>query len=60
MNSSPIYFDHEKLIAYQRSIQFVAWASRLLEDVPAKLAVSDQLDRASSSVPLNIAEGNAR
>jgi four helix bundle protein len=60
MNSSNFYFDHEKLIAYQRSIQFVAWASQLLEDVPAKLAVFDQLDRASSSVPLNIAEGNAK
>jgi four helix bundle protein len=54
------YFDHEKLIAYQRSIQFVAWASPLLESLPAKLAVSDQLDRASTSVPLNIAEGNGK
>ena len=60
MNIPHLYFDHERLIAYQRSIQFVAWASKLLEDVPAKLAVSDQLDRASSSVPLNIAEGNAK
>src|SRR5262245_17081213 len=60
MSHSKIYFDHEKLIAYQRSIEFVAWASRLLEEVPAKLAVCDQLDRASTSVPLNIAEGNAK
>jgi four helix bundle protein len=55
-----IYFDHEKLIAYQRSIQFVAWAGPLLEGLPVKLAVCDQLDRASTSVPLNIAEGNAK
>ena len=60
MNTTKTYFDHEKLIAYQRSIQFVAWASPLLEKLPAKLAVSDQLDRASTSVPLNIAEGNAK
>jgi four helix bundle protein len=60
MNSSKIYFDHEKLIAYQFSIQFVVWASKLLEELPAKMAVFDQLDRASSSVPLNIAEGNAK
>ena len=60
MNHSKIYFDHEKLIAYQRSIEFVAWASQLLEEWPAKLAVCDQLDRASTSVPLNIAEGNAK
>jgi four helix bundle protein len=60
MQSSAPSFDHEKLIAYQRSIQFVAWASHLLENLPAKLAVCDQLDRASTSVPLNIAQGNAK
>lgn len=53
-------FDHERLVAYQRSIQFVVWASHLLEHVPSRLAVHDQLDRASTSVPLNIAEGNAK
>jgi len=60
MNTPKTYFDHERLIAYQRSIQFVAWSSPILEKLPAKLAVSDQLDRASTSVPLNIAEGNAK
>jgi len=60
MHARRIYFDHEKLIAYQRSIQFVAWSSQLLEKLPSKLAVSDQLDRASTSVPLNLAEGNAK
>jgi len=54
------YFDHEKLLAYQRSIQFVAWASQLLDGIPTKLAVCDQLDRASTSAPLNIAEGNGK
>jgi four helix bundle protein len=60
MTTTKPFFDHEKLIAYQRSIQFVAWSSPLLEKLPPKLAVSDQLDRASTSVPLNIAEGNAK
>lgn len=60
MQVQKIYFDHEKLIAYQRSIQFVAWSSQLLEKLRAKLAVSNQLDRASTSVPLNLAEGNAK
>ena len=60
MNPNPIYFDHEKLVAYQRSIQFVAWSTQLLENFPPKLAVSEQLDRASTSVPLNIAEGNGK
>jgi four helix bundle protein len=60
MEKTAFTFDHEKLVAYQRSIQFVAWATDLLESVPAKLSVSDQLDRASTSVPLNIAEGNGK
>jgi four helix bundle protein len=60
MNPSRMYFDHEKLVAYQRSIEFVAWSGPLLEILPSKLAVADQLDRASTSVPLNIAEGNAK
>ena len=60
MNTPKPMFDHEKLMAYQRSIQFVAWSSPLLEKLPSKLAVADQLDRASTSVPLNIAEGNAK
>jgi four helix bundle protein len=60
MNTTKALFDHEKLFAYQRSIQFVAWSSAWLGKLPAKLAVADQLDRASTSVPLNIAEGNAK
>jgi four helix bundle protein len=60
MNKLQFYFDHEKLVAYQRSIQFVVWANQILENVSSKLAVHDQFDRASTSVPLNIAEGNAK
>ena len=63
MNTTQPCFDHEKLVAYQRSVQFVAWSSQLLEELApksAKLAVWDQFDRASTSVPLNIAEGNAK
>src|SRR2546426_1773130 len=60
MNTTKTYFDHEKLVAYQRSIQFVAWSSPLLDKLSQKLAVADQLDRASTSVPLNIAEGNSK
>ncbi len=53
-------FDHERLEAYQLSIQFVAWSTDLLETVPKTLAVHDQLDRASTSIALNIAEGNGK
>jgi hypothetical protein len=31
MNTTKTLLDHEKLIAYQRSIQFVTWSSPLLE-----------------------------
>ena len=53
-------FDHEKLTVYQRSISFVGWAESIIEDQPKSLAARDQLDRASTSVPLNIAEGNGK
>ena len=53
-------FSHEKLHVYQRSIDFVAWTQPILEELPGKVSARDQLDRASTSVPLNIAEGNAK
>ena len=56
----PPLFDHDKLEAYQQSLGFIRWATPLLEKLPAKLSVCDQLDRASTSVPLNIAEGNGK
>jgi four helix bundle protein len=54
------YFDHEKLNVYQAAIRFVAWVGDLLESVPKGLAAHNQLDRASTSIPLNIAEGNGK
>ncbi len=51
------YFDHEKLDVYQRSIAFCGWVGELLSDITGKAAAKDQLDRASTSLPLNIAEG---
>ncbi|MCR6655177.1 MAG: four helix bundle protein [Opitutus sp.] len=56
--SSP--FDHEKLRAYQRALEFVSWVGPIVEELPAKLAARDQLDRASTSIVLNIAEGNGK
>lgn len=53
-------FDHEKLNVYQASITFVAWASELLLKIPKHLSIHNQFDRASTSIPLNIAEGNGK
>jgi four helix bundle protein len=54
------YFDHEKLDVYQQAIAFCAWAGDLINEVPAKASAMDQLDRASTSIPINIAEGNGK
>jgi four helix bundle protein len=55
-----IYFDHEKLDVYRDSIAFCGWAGEFLGAVSAKAAAKEQLDRASTSIPLNIAEGNGK
>ena len=55
-----IYFDHEKLDVYRESIAFCGWVGELLSQISAKAAAKDQLDRASTSLPLNIAEGNGK
>lgn len=56
----PSRFDHEKLNVYQRSLQFVVWTTELLERIPTRLSAHGQIERASTSIPLNIAEGNGR
>ena len=55
-------FDHDKLVVYRVSIEFVAWVGTLLDGPLAscRQSVVGQLDRASTSVPLNIAEGNGK
>lgn len=56
----PHFFDHEKLKVYQSAIEFITWSTDLVFQIKAKAAVKDQLDRASTSVALNIAEGNGK
>ena len=53
-------FDHEKLKVYHAAIAFVAWSSDLLSGIPKSISVHNQFDRASTSIPLNIAEGNGK
>ena len=52
------YFDHEKLDVYKVSIEFVILSNEIAEQLPrGKSYLADQLQRASSSISLNIAEG---
>src|SRR5438132_8307951 len=55
-----IYFDHEKLDVYREAIDFCGWVGEFLAAISAKIAAKDQLDRASTGIPLNIAEGNGK
>ena len=54
------YFDHEKLDVYRQAIDFCGWVGEFLASISPKAAAKDQLDRASTSIPLNIAEGNGK
>ncbi len=55
-------FDHEKLDAYRLSIEFVAQAAALLDEIAGtgRTSAMRHLDEASTSVALNIAEGNGK
>ena len=55
-----IYFDQGKIDVYQETIAFCGWVGEFLTAISAKAAAKDQLDRASTSIPLNIAEGNGK
>lgn len=58
-------FSHEKLEVYQLALSFVGWLADLLPELKANKEarigdVVDQIDRASTSIVLNLAEGNGR
>ena len=58
--SQECWFDHEKLDVYRETIAFIAWLSALLEGAVKLGDVKDHLDSASTSIALNIAEGNGK
>ncbi|HUA38517.1 MAG TPA: four helix bundle protein [Candidatus Sulfopaludibacter sp.] len=53
-------FDHERLEAYKKSPAFAQWVEPVLERLPKSAAVHNQLDRARTSIVLNIPEGDGR
>jgi hypothetical protein len=50
-------FAHEKLHVYSKSLTFIATVSTCASDWEKKHAVTDQLNRASESLVLNLADG---
>ena len=55
-----MYFDHEKLIVYQKSLEFVELIEPILQRFKYHLSVVEHLDEASTSIALNIAEGTGK
>jgi len=54
-------FDHEKLDCYRLAIDFIAWVGMLIDErARAKPSALKHLDEASTSIALNIAEGNGK
>ena len=52
------YFDHEKLDVYKVAIAIVILIEEVVNQLPRGRAyLADQLQRAGTSIPLNIAEG---
>jgi len=53
-------FSHEKLTVYQRSLEFIEFVNKAIPQDKTKTSVFEQLDRACTSIPLNIAEGTGK
>src|SRR4030095_14230648 len=53
-----VQFDHEKLDVYSATVEFISLAHRIIAALPAGYAdLADQLQRAATSIALNIGEG---
>jgi four helix bundle protein len=55
-----MYFNHEKLIVYQKSLVFIELIEPILQRFKYKISVIEHLDEASTSISLNIAEGTGK
>jgi four helix bundle protein len=52
-------FGHEKLTVYQKSMEFAATRSELLDGLPRRVAACDHLDRGAESIIVNIAHASS-
>ena len=55
-----IYFAHEELEVYRLGLEFIQWLHNLPQDASIGARNSASLDKTSTSLVLNIAEGNGR
>lgn len=55
-----VFFDHEKLKVYQLALDFNKYAHNICSKLEPRSDIKSQLDRASNSIILNIAEGNGK
>jgi four helix bundle protein len=55
-----IYFDHEKLKVYQLALDFEEWTIPIRSRIHYYMDIKGQLERASNSIVLNLAEGNGK
>lgn len=56
----PAHFSHEDLRVYQSSLRFIAWSAMVIQSAEVGSSKGRELDRQSTSMLLNIAEGNGR
>ena len=52
-------FSHEKLKVYQKSLEFIEFTEKIFPDNNF-ISAHHQIDKASTSIPLNIAEGTGK
>jgi four helix bundle protein len=55
-----LVFDHERLEAYKLSLGFISWVNEHVMAGQKAFSPFELLDRASTAIPLSIAEGNGK
>ena len=55
-----LFFSHEKLEVYQAALRFAGWIEDMSPTLSCSTDVLAKLDKASTAIILNIAEGNGR